>query len=150
MLEGTGTGGSSEEPPKDKPHLRRTVGVSEHFHLQGTSLRVPRPTDHLPEAPDALSLCSRRLHLPWTAAHRCWVSGEGGEEVQQAWDRGSGWEGVQAREPAALAASTLRGLQDLGPEGALLSSLLCRNATFLSLPTACLGPRPGTCSAPRQ
>lgn len=78
MLEGTGTGGSSEEPPKDKPHLRRTVGVSEHFHLQGTSLRVPRPTDHLPEAPDALSLCSRRLHLPWTAAHRCWVSGEGG------------------------------------------------------------------------
>lgn len=78
MLEGTGTGGSSEEPPKDKPNLRRTVGVSEHFHLQGTSLRVPRPTNHLPETPDALTLCSCRLHLPWTAAHHCWVSGEGG------------------------------------------------------------------------
>lgn len=31
-------------------------------------------------------------------------------------------------------------LQDLGLEGALLPGLLCRNAAFLSLPTACLGP----------
>lgn len=49
---------------------------------------------------------------------------------------------VQAREPAALAASTLRGLQDLGPEGALLSSLPCRNATFSACPRPAWAPGP--------
>lgn len=65
-----------------------------------------------------------------------------GKGVLQAWGGGSSWEGVQGREAAALAPSTLSGLQDLGPEGALLTGLLCRNAAFLS-PRPAWAPGPG-------
>lgn len=77
MLKGRGTERSSEEPPKDKPNPRGAVGVSERFHLQGTSLRVPRPTNRLPETPDAPTLCSCSVQLPWTVGPSLGGGGRG-------------------------------------------------------------------------
>ena len=84
--------------PQTSPIPEEPGGLSRTFHLQGTSLRVPRPTYRLPEAPDAPTLCSSKgSTCPRQLAHRHCGEGsskpQGGNGERGTDVRASGWLG---------------------------------------------------------
>lgn len=75
---GHGHWGVIRGAPQRQAQSQKNRGGLRTFSPPGNQSKGSQTTNHLPETPDALTLCSCRLHLPWTAAHHCWVSGEGG------------------------------------------------------------------------